>query len=50
MEIIVLLVIAGCIYWLYKNRATGPSEQNYWARKFAVYYVNDSLCLYSLGT
>jgi hypothetical protein len=50
LEIIVLLVIAGCVYWLYKNRSTGPSEQNDWARKFSVYYVNDSLCLYSIGT
>ncbi|MBR0554995.1 hypothetical protein J5J10_04810 [Ciceribacter sp. L1K23] len=44
MEIIVLLVIAGCVYWLYKNRA--PANRNDWVRKFSVYYATNALCLH----
>lgn len=50
MEIIVLAIIAGCVYWLYKNRTPVPSQQNDWVRKFSVYYATNALCLYSSGT
>lgn len=46
MEIIVLLFIAGCVYWLYKTRKTESPQQDDWARKFSVYYATNALCLY----
>jgi len=50
MEIIVLLVIAGCVYWLYKNRTSAPAQQDDWVRRFSVYHATNTLCLYSYGT
>ncbi|POO57850.1 hypothetical protein [Agrobacterium rosae] len=50
MEIIVLLVITACVYWLYKNRTSAPAQQDDWVRRFSVYYATNSLCLYSYGT
>lgn len=46
MEIILLLVMAGFIYWLYKNRERPSVQRNDWVRKFSVYYATNALCLY----
>lgn len=46
METILLLIMAGGIYWLYKNRERPSVQRNDWVRKFSVYYATNALCLY----
>lgn len=46
METILLLIMAGGIYWLYKNRERPSAQRNDWVRKFSVFYATNALCLY----
>lgn len=46
MEIIVLLIIAGCVYWLYRNRAGISKPEPQWARNFAIFHVTRTMSLY----
>ncbi|NEH59880.1 hypothetical protein GR198_29625 [Rhizobium leguminosarum] len=50
LGIVTLLVIVGCIYWLYRNRGATAGSERQWIKTFAIHHINEILSLYATGS
>lgn len=50
LGIVTLLVIVGCIYWLYRNRGAKAGSERQWIKMFAIHHINEILSLYATGS